>query len=121
MALLTHLLACVFGTGSWAALNGLWVELPLLVTELPEQWYLPSYITIIIQLANVGPLLVTLLHRFKPTPLTVPDIGLQGSETQTDTNSMPVVHCPGSRGIFQTHSPCSGPSPAVSGSELSSR
>uniref|UniRef100_A0A8C3RL21 Riboflavin transporter n=2 Tax=Chelydra serpentina TaxID=8475 RepID=A0A8C3RL21_CHESE len=66
MALLTHLLACVFGTGSWAALNGLWVELPLLVTTLPEQWYLPSYITIIVQLANVGPLLVTLLHRFKP-------------------------------------------------------
>ncbi|CAM5095368.1 unnamed protein product [Natator depressus] len=66
MALLTHLLACVFGMGSWAALNGLWVELPLLVTKLPEQWYLPSYITIIIQLANVGPLLVTLLHRFKP-------------------------------------------------------
>ncbi|XP_024056717.2 solute carrier family 52, riboflavin transporter, member 3 [Terrapene carolina triunguis] len=70
MALLTHLLACVFGTGSWAALNGLWVELPLLVTELPEQWYLPSYITIIIQLANVGPLLVTLLHRFKPSLLS---------------------------------------------------
>uniref|UniRef100_A0A8C8R5P9 Riboflavin transporter n=1 Tax=Pelusios castaneus TaxID=367368 RepID=A0A8C8R5P9_9SAUR len=66
MALLTHLLACVFGTGSWVAVNGLWVELPLLVTELPEKWYLPSYITIIIQLANVGPLLVTLLHRCKP-------------------------------------------------------
>ncbi|XP_067410683.1 solute carrier family 52, riboflavin transporter, member 3 [Emydura macquarii macquarii] len=66
MALLTHLLACAFGTGSWAAVNGLWVELPLLVTELPEQWYLPSYITIIIQLANVGPLLVALLHRLKP-------------------------------------------------------
>ncbi|XP_074867892.1 solute carrier family 52, riboflavin transporter, member 3 [Carettochelys insculpta] len=66
MALHVHLLACVFGLGSWAAINGLWVELPLLVARLPEQWYLPSYITILIQLANVGPLLVTLLHRFKP-------------------------------------------------------
>lgn len=66
MALLTHLLVCTFGMGSWVAINGLWVELPLLVTELPEGWYLPSYITVIIQLANVGPLLVTLLHHFRP-------------------------------------------------------
>uniref|UniRef100_A0A8D0LC78 Riboflavin transporter n=1 Tax=Sphenodon punctatus TaxID=8508 RepID=A0A8D0LC78_SPHPU len=66
MALLTHLLACVFGTGSWMAINGVWVELPLLVNKLPEGWYLPSYLTIIIQLANVGPLLITLMYRFKP-------------------------------------------------------
>ncbi|KFP95881.1 Solute carrier family 52, riboflavin transporter, member 3, partial [Leptosomus discolor] len=66
MALLTHLLACAFGTGSWVAINGLWVELPLLVTVLPEQWDLPSYITIIIQMANVGPLFITLMHRFRP-------------------------------------------------------
>ncbi|NXT18582.1 S52A3 protein, partial [Syrrhaptes paradoxus] len=66
MALLTHLLACAFGTGSWVTINGLWVELPLLVQVLPEQWDLPSYITIIIQMANVGPLFVTLMHRFRP-------------------------------------------------------
>lgn len=66
MALLTHLLVCSFGMGSWVAINGLWVELPLLVAELPEGWYLPSYLTVIIQLANVGPLLVTLLHHFRP-------------------------------------------------------
>ncbi|KAF7482694.1 solute carrier family 52 riboflavin transporter member 3 [Marmota monax] len=66
MAALTHLLVCVFGMGSWVAINGLWVELPLLVTELPEGWYLPSYLTVVIQLANIGPLLVTLLHHFRP-------------------------------------------------------
>ncbi|NWI57390.1 S52A3 protein, partial [Calyptomena viridis] len=66
MALLTHLLACIFGTGSWVAINGLWVELPLLVKVLPEQWDLPSFITIIIQMANVGPLFVTLINRFRP-------------------------------------------------------
>lgn len=69
MSLLTHLLACAFGMGSWVAINGLWVELPLLVTVLPEQWDLPSYITIIIQMANVGPLFVTLMHRFWPGSL----------------------------------------------------
>ncbi|KAM6147809.1 solute carrier family 52, riboflavin transporter, member 3 [Erethizon dorsatum] len=66
MAFLVHLLVCVFGMGSWVAINGLWVELPLLVMELPEGWHLPSYLTVVIQLANIGPLLVTLLHRFRP-------------------------------------------------------
>ncbi|XP_078274941.1 solute carrier family 52, riboflavin transporter, member 3-A [Rhinoraja longicauda] len=66
MALAVHLLACIFGMGSWIAINGLWVELPLIVNVLPEGWDLPSYLTIIIQLANVGPLCVTLMHKFAP-------------------------------------------------------
>ncbi|KAK0146979.1 Solute carrier family 52, riboflavin transporter, member 3-A [Merluccius polli] len=66
MALVVHLLACAFGLGSWLAVNGLWVELPLIVNALPEGWSLPSYLTVIIQLANVGPLLVTLLHKLRP-------------------------------------------------------
>ncbi|KAG9474624.1 hypothetical protein GDO78_004757 [Eleutherodactylus coqui] len=66
MAFVTHLLACIFGTGAWVAINGLWVELPLIVNDLPEGWYLPSYLTIIIQMANIGPLLVTLMHKIKP-------------------------------------------------------
>ncbi|XP_006639539.1 solute carrier family 52, riboflavin transporter, member 3-A [Lepisosteus oculatus] len=66
MAVLVHLLACAFGLGSWVAINGLWVELPLIVNELPEGWYLPSYLTVIIQLANVGPLLVSLIYKFSP-------------------------------------------------------
>lgn len=61
-----HLLACAFGLGSWVAVNGLWVELPLIVNTLPEGWELPSYLTVIIQLANLGPLLVTLMHRVCP-------------------------------------------------------
>lgn len=66
MAVLVHLLACAFGLGSWVAVNGLWVELPLIVNTLPEGWELPSYLTVIIQLANLGPLLVTVMHRLCP-------------------------------------------------------
>uniref|UniRef100_F6Z242 Riboflavin transporter n=1 Tax=Monodelphis domestica TaxID=13616 RepID=F6Z242_MONDO len=66
MSLLTHLLVCIFGSASWVAINGLWVELPLVVPKLPEGWNLPSYLTVIIQLANVGPLFITLFHRFRP-------------------------------------------------------
>lgn len=69
MSLLTHLLACLFGIGSWVAINGMWVELPLIVPEIPEGWYLPSYLTVIIQLANIGPLFITLMHRFRPGAL----------------------------------------------------
>uniref|UniRef100_A0A3P9M5E5 Riboflavin transporter n=1 Tax=Oryzias latipes TaxID=8090 RepID=A0A3P9M5E5_ORYLA len=66
MALLVHVLACAFGLGSWVAINGLWVELPLIVNTLPEAWELPSYLTVIIQLANLGPLLVTIMHKQCP-------------------------------------------------------
>lgn len=66
MSLLFHVLACAFGLGSWVAVNGLWVELPLIVNTLPEGWELPSYLTVIIQLANLGPLLVTFMHKLYP-------------------------------------------------------
>ncbi|KAJ7338256.1 hypothetical protein JRQ81_010990 [Phrynocephalus forsythii] len=66
MGLVIHALVCLLGTGSWVAVNGIWVELPLLVPSVPEGWFLPSCLTIIIQLANVGPLAVTLAHRFLP-------------------------------------------------------
>uniref|UniRef100_A0A674JU70 Riboflavin transporter n=1 Tax=Terrapene triunguis TaxID=2587831 RepID=A0A674JU70_9SAUR len=61
MALVVHVLACLLGTGSWVAINGMWVELPLIVPQVPEGWYLPSYLTVLIQFANVGPLFVTLI------------------------------------------------------------
>uniref|UniRef100_A0A8C5S0Q5 Riboflavin transporter n=1 Tax=Laticauda laticaudata TaxID=8630 RepID=A0A8C5S0Q5_LATLA len=64
MGLLVHLLVCLLGTGSWVAINGVWVELPLMVPRLPEGWLLPTYLTVIIQLANLGPLAFTLVHRF---------------------------------------------------------
>lgn len=70
MSLLTHLLACLLGMGSWVSINGLWVELPLLVPRIPEGWYLPSYLSALIQTANVGPLFVTLMHRFRPGALS---------------------------------------------------
>ncbi|KAK7485469.1 hypothetical protein BaRGS_00023279 [Batillaria attramentaria] len=51
-----HVLVCVFAVSSWLDINGLWVELPILVTNLPEQWTLPSYIIALSQLANLGPI-----------------------------------------------------------------
>eukprot|EP00095_Tigriopus_kingsejongensis_P005504 maker-scaffold619_size123246-snap-gene-0.36 protein:Tk05504 transcript:maker-scaffold619_size123246-snap-gene-0.36-mRNA-1 annotation:"c20orf54 homolog precursor" len=49
-------LAVLFGISSWISINGLWVELPLLVERLPESWALASHLSIIIQIANLGPI-----------------------------------------------------------------
>lgn len=60
----TYLLICLFGLGSWVAVNGLWVELPVLVKYAPEKWNLPSYLAVIVQLANVGPVIYALGNHF---------------------------------------------------------
>ena len=49
-------LAMLFGISSWISINGLWVELPLMVQVLPESWTLASYLSVIVQIANVGPI-----------------------------------------------------------------
>jgi len=61
-----YVLVIVFAMASWIDINGVWVELPLLVPRLPEGWGLPSYMAVLIQLANIGPLLVTLYNYFSP-------------------------------------------------------
>jgi len=58
---------CVFAIASWIDINGVWVELPLLVNQAPEGWNLPSYLIIIIQIANVGPLAFTIAKKLAPT------------------------------------------------------
>lgn len=63
---LTHLLVAVFGMGSWAAVNGIWVELPVVVKDLPESWSLPSYLSVLVALGNLGLLVVTLWRRLAP-------------------------------------------------------
>ncbi|XP_077022618.1 solute carrier family 52, riboflavin transporter, member 2 [Tamandua tetradactyla] len=63
---LTHLLVALFGMGSWAAVNGIWVELPVLVKDLPEGWSLPSYLSVLVALGNLGLLVVTLWGRVAP-------------------------------------------------------
>ncbi|XP_060873247.1 riboflavin transporter 2 isoform X2 [Metopolophium dirhodum] len=51
------LLTCMFGVGAWILVNSLYTQLPLLVQSAPEGWNLPSYLSIAIQIGNVGPLL----------------------------------------------------------------
>ncbi|XP_026752079.2 solute carrier family 52, riboflavin transporter, member 3-B isoform X1 [Galleria mellonella] len=60
--LLDVLMAC-WGMGTWLGINGLYVQLPLLVERLPEGWALPASMTVAVQIANIGLLLYALLRR----------------------------------------------------------
>ncbi|XP_055860156.1 riboflavin transporter 2-like isoform X1 [Biomphalaria glabrata] len=64
--ILVHILICIFAIASWADLNGMWAELPLLVMKVKEGWNLPSYIIIISQVANIGPLIFVVVSFLQP-------------------------------------------------------
>ncbi|XP_025083159.1 solute carrier family 52, riboflavin transporter, member 3-B-like isoform X2 [Pomacea canaliculata] len=73
--LLVHVLVCVFAVSSWVDINGMWVELPILVSHLPEQWTLPSYITVLGQVANIGPLVfLAITYRISGRPVKRPTL-----------------------------------------------
>lgn len=62
-------LAILFGIGSWITVNGMFIQLPLLVSKAPEGWSLPSFLSIIVQLGNIGPLCYTLFQKYSPRKL----------------------------------------------------
>lgn len=64
--LLVDLLAGLFGISAWLSVNAMYTQLPLLVQSAPEGWNLPSYLSILIQLANVGVILFSLKQRYFP-------------------------------------------------------
>uniref|UniRef100_U5EMU0 Riboflavin transporter n=1 Tax=Corethrella appendiculata TaxID=1370023 RepID=U5EMU0_9DIPT len=63
--LFTDLCAIFFGIGSWIGVNSIFLQLPLLVSSTPEGWNLPSFLVVIIQIANIGPILYTGLQKIK--------------------------------------------------------
>lgn len=63
---LVDVLAIFFGVGTWIGINSTYVQLPLLVNASPEGWSLASYIVIIIQVGNIGPLLYGLMQKIHP-------------------------------------------------------
>ena len=58
--LIVDVLALLFGLGAWIGINGIYVQLPLLVNTSPEGWTLPAYMVMLVQIANLGPILYTL-------------------------------------------------------------
>ncbi|XP_015520601.1 solute carrier family 52, riboflavin transporter, member 3-A [Neodiprion pinetum] len=62
--LLVDALALTFGIGAWIGVNGIFVQLPLLVENAPEEWHLPVYMTLVVQLANIGPILYSFYIKY---------------------------------------------------------
>lgn len=65
MSVAVYIAVILFSMSTWMDVVGIWVEMPLFVTTLPEGWSLPSYLSIIIQLANVGPAVYAIIHKFQ--------------------------------------------------------
>ncbi|XP_071477755.1 riboflavin transporter 2-like [Diadema antillarum] len=64
---LTSLLVLTFGTSTWVALGGIWVELPLLTNlGFPEGYKTGSYVIVITQAAAIGPLIFVGLQYLTP-------------------------------------------------------
>ncbi|XP_043274229.1 solute carrier family 52, riboflavin transporter, member 3-A-like [Venturia canescens] len=58
-----HSLVVVFGLSAWIGVNGIFVQLPLLVLSAPEKWDLAAYVVVIIQAANIGPIVYTIAKK----------------------------------------------------------
>ncbi|KAM8706896.1 hypothetical protein ACLKA7_011058 [Drosophila subpalustris] len=66
---IVDLLAIFFGIGTWLGVNGTFIQLPLLVNDAPEGWSLPSYLSVMVQIGNLGPLLYTAFQKYSPWKL----------------------------------------------------
>ncbi|XP_055376492.1 solute carrier family 52, riboflavin transporter, member 3-like isoform X2 [Condylostylus longicornis] len=63
---IVNILSIFFGIAAWLGVNSIFVQLPLIVETAPEGWNLPSYIVVIVQLGNIGPIIYTLLNKIYP-------------------------------------------------------
>lgn len=73
-SILVYTLVMVFGSSTWLSVTAIWVELPLMVSvyPLPEGWSLPSFLTFVVQLAALGPILHWLFGKIAPVTFNSP-------------------------------------------------
>ncbi|XP_067652685.1 solute carrier family 52, riboflavin transporter, member 3-B-like [Haliotis asinina] len=69
--ILIYIFIILFGVSSWVDINGMWVELPIMVQKLPEGWNLPSFMVVLTQLANIGPLLYAVVAHRVPEKVVI--------------------------------------------------
>ncbi|CAL7949529.1 unnamed protein product [Xylocopa violacea] len=60
-----HFLIILFGISAWIGINGIFIQTAVLINISPEGWALPAYLVLVIQAANFGPLLYTILQYFR--------------------------------------------------------
>lgn len=60
-----HFLIILFGISAWIGINGIFIQTPMLINTSPQGWALPAYLVLVIQAANFGPLIYTILQYFQ--------------------------------------------------------
>ncbi|UJR17914.1 hypothetical protein I4U23_004813 [Adineta vaga] len=60
--ILRYALFLLFGIGTWLNLNGIWIQLPLLIPRLSEGWGLSPQLGMASNVANIGPLIIVLIR-----------------------------------------------------------
>ncbi|XP_017757539.1 PREDICTED: riboflavin transporter 2-like [Eufriesea mexicana] len=63
--IIKHFLIMLFGISAWIGINGIFIQTPVLINTSPEGWALPAYLILVIQAANFGPFLYTILQYFQ--------------------------------------------------------
>ena len=56
-------LIALYSISSWIDVVGLRVEVPFMINYVPEGWTFPSYISLTTQLANIGPLIYSIISK----------------------------------------------------------
>jgi len=72
---IVYVLVMIFGLGTWTNLSGVWIQLPIIVPILPESWQLPAKLTLLINSANIFPILIvfaSLIFKLNTAPFEVP-------------------------------------------------
>ncbi|KAK6755289.1 hypothetical protein RB195_013954 [Necator americanus] len=56
-------LVVIFGSCTWIGTNSVWMQLPMLTSELPEGWNLPSFLSVVVQIACIAPVMYAIVHK----------------------------------------------------------
>lgn len=64
--ILLHTLSILFGFSSWMGANAVFLQVPIIIQDAPEGWKLSSFIVLVVQSGNIGPLFYTIIQKYWP-------------------------------------------------------
>lgn len=67
--LLVDFLALLFGMSSWLGVTSSYLQVPLIVSTIPEGWSMPAYMTVVVQSSNAISFSYVLYQKYSPKKL----------------------------------------------------
>lgn len=64
--LFVDFLAVLFGMSSWLGVTSSYLQLPLIVSTIPEGWSMPAYMTVVVQSSNAISFAYVLFQKYSP-------------------------------------------------------